>query len=85
MKKPLTVSPDPSARGLVIRSVIANGAVAREGTLEAGDIITSVNGSDVAGLETDKARALIRHHSFHSTKACVQKQFFCKMMDLRND
>ena len=62
------VSPDSLNRGLVIRSVITNGAVAREGTLEAGDIITCVNGSDVAGLETEKARQLIRHHSFHSNK-----------------
>ena len=64
----ITVSPDTLGRGLVIRSVINNGAVARDGTLEAGDIITNVNNSDVAGLETEKARQLIRHHSFHSTK-----------------
>ena len=64
----ITVSPDSLGRGLVIRSVILNGAVARDGTLEAGDIITNVNNSDVAGLETEKARQLIRHHSFHSTK-----------------
>jgi hypothetical protein len=36
----ITVSPDSLSRGLVIRSVIANGAVAKDGTLEAGDIIT---------------------------------------------
>ena len=64
----ITVSPDSLGRGLVIRSVILNGAVASDGTLEAGDIITNVNNSDVAGLETEKARQLIRHHSFHSTK-----------------
>ena len=51
----ITVSPDTLGRGLVIRSVINNGAVARDGTLEAGDIITNVNNSDVAGLETEKA------------------------------
>ena len=57
---------------MVIRSVITNGAVAREGTLEAGDIITQVNGSDVAGLETEKARQLIRHHSYHSNKVVLE-------------
>jgi hypothetical protein len=67
----ITVSPDSLGRGLVIRSVILNGAVARDGTLEAGDIITNVNNSDVAGLETEKARQLIRHHSFHSTKVVL--------------
>ena len=67
----ITVSPDSLGRGLVIRSVILNGAVARDGTLEAGDIITNVNNSDVAGLETEKARQLIRHHSFHSTKVIL--------------
>ena len=67
----ITVSPDTLGRGLVIRSVISNGAVARDGTLEPGDIIKSVNGSDVAGLETEKARQLIRHHSFHSTKVVL--------------
>ena len=60
----ITVSPDTLGRGLVIRSVISNGAVARDGTLEPGDIIKSVNGSDVAGLETEKARQLIRNGVF---------------------
>lgn len=68
----IKVSPDSLSRGLVIRSVISNGAVAKEGSLEAGDIITQVNGSDVAGLETEKARQLIRHHSYHSNKVVLQ-------------
>ncbi|CAG5105049.1 Oidioi.mRNA.OKI2018_I69.chr1.g1788.t1.cds [Oikopleura dioica] len=68
----ITVSPDTLNRGLVIRSVISNGAVAKHGELEAGDIIVSVNDSDVAGLETEKARQLIRHHSYHSSTVILQ-------------
>lgn len=60
---------DTLGRELVIRSVISNEAVARTAaTLEPGDIIKSVNRSDVAGLETEKAHQLIRNHSFRSTK-----------------
>ena len=68
----ITVSPDTLNRGLVIRSVISNGAVAKHGELEAGDIIVSVNDSDVAGLETEKARQLIRHHSYHSSTVVLR-------------
>ena len=68
----ITVSPDTLGRGLVIRSVISNGAVARDGTLEPGDIIKSVNGSDVAGLETEKARQLIRNGAFFVFAWCIR-------------
>lgn len=46
--------------------------MAKHGELEAGDIIVSVNDSDVAGLETEKARQLIRHHSYHSSTVILQ-------------
>uniref|UniRef100_H2YMG6 Multiple PDZ domain crumbs cell polarity complex component n=1 Tax=Ciona savignyi TaxID=51511 RepID=H2YMG6_CIOSA len=62
----ITVSPDKEGDGLLVRSVISGGAVARAGEPNIGDMIRRVNNDSTTGLGAAQARALIRNHSTFS-------------------
>nr|XP_018667522.1 multiple PDZ domain protein isoform X2 [Ciona intestinalis] len=62
----ITVSPDKEGDGLIVRSVITGGAVARAGEPNIGDMIRRVNNDSATGLGAAQARSLIRNHSAYS-------------------
>nr|CAB3263926.1 multiple PDZ domain protein [Phallusia mammillata] len=62
----ITVTPDKEGDGLIVRSIIAGGAVARAGEPHIGDMIRRINSDSAVGLGTQQARALIRNHSTYS-------------------
>ena len=62
----ITVSPDKEGDGLIVRSVIAGGAIERAGEPQLGDMIRHVNNDSAVGLGAAQARALIRNHSMYS-------------------
>ncbi|XP_078485360.1 multiple PDZ domain protein [Ciona intestinalis] len=62
----ITVSPDKEGDGLIVRSVISGGAVARAGEPNIGDMIRRVNNDSATGLGAAQARSLIRNHSAYS-------------------
>ena len=49
--------------GVLVRSVLEDGCVGRDGRLEAGDVILAINGERTSNMTSAKARALLRRHS----------------------
>ncbi|CAL8289708.1 unnamed protein product [Arctogadus glacialis] len=49
--------------GVLVRSVLQDGCVGRDGRLEAGDVILAINGEKTSNMTSAKARALLRRHS----------------------
>ena len=49
--------------GVLVRSVLEDGCVGRDGRLEAGDVILAINGEGTSNMTSAKARALLRRHS----------------------
>ncbi|XP_059902897.1 multiple PDZ domain protein isoform X1 [Gadus macrocephalus] len=49
--------------GVLVRSVLQDGCVGRDGRLEAGDVILAINGEQTSNMTSAKARALLRRHS----------------------
>lgn len=66
------VESEDTSDGLHISKVYANSPAAGAG-LAAGDVITGVDGTSVAGMEVDEAKALIRGEKGTAVKLAVKK------------
>ena len=63
----ITVTPDKEGDGLIVRTVAPDGAVARAGEPNVGDIIRRVNHDSAVGLGAAQGRSLIYNHSQYSS------------------
>lgn len=63
--------------GVVVSSLVRNGAVHKDGRLHAGDFILSVNNESMRNITNSQARAILRRTQLVSTDVrSVQEHFF---------
>ncbi|MPC50808.1 Multiple PDZ domain protein [Portunus trituberculatus] len=58
---------DQGVNGVVISSLVRNGAVHKDGRLHAGDLILSVNNESMRNITNSQARAILRRTQLVST------------------
>ncbi|XP_048786926.1 multiple PDZ domain protein isoform X1 [Lagopus muta] len=59
----MTVSSDKDGTGMIVRSVIHGGSISRDGRINVGDCILSINEESSTNLTNAEARAMLRRHS----------------------
>uniref|UniRef100_A0A8V0YV31 Multiple PDZ domain protein n=1 Tax=Gallus gallus TaxID=9031 RepID=A0A8V0YV31_CHICK len=59
----MTVSSDKDGTGMIVRSVIHGGSISRDGRINVGDCILSINEESSTNLTNAQARAMLRRHS----------------------
>uniref|UniRef100_A0A8C9FG23 Multiple PDZ domain crumbs cell polarity complex component n=1 Tax=Pavo cristatus TaxID=9049 RepID=A0A8C9FG23_PAVCR len=59
----MTVSSDKDGAGMIVRSVIHGGSISRDGRINVGDCILSINEESSTNLTNAQARAMLRRHS----------------------
>ncbi|XP_042682869.1 multiple PDZ domain protein isoform X7 [Centrocercus urophasianus] len=59
----MTVSSDKDGTGMIVRSVIHGGSINRDGRINVGDCILSINEESSTNLTNAEARAMLRRHS----------------------
>ncbi|KAM5182855.1 multiple PDZ domain protein isoform 13-T14 [Callospermophilus lateralis] len=59
----MTVSANKDGLGMIVRSIIHGGAISRDGRIEVGDCILSINEESTISLTNAQARAMLRRHS----------------------
>uniref|UniRef100_A0A8C3LUI8 Multiple PDZ domain protein n=1 Tax=Chrysolophus pictus TaxID=9089 RepID=A0A8C3LUI8_CHRPC len=59
----MTVSSDKDGTGMIVRSIIHGGSISRDGRINVGDCILSINGESSTNLTNAQARAMLRRHS----------------------
>ncbi|XP_072215273.1 multiple PDZ domain protein isoform X12 [Excalfactoria chinensis] len=64
----MTVSSDKDGTGMIVRSVIHGGSISRDGRINVGDCILSINEESSANLTSAQARAMLRRHSLIGPK-----------------
>ncbi|XP_031413164.1 multiple PDZ domain protein isoform X9 [Meleagris gallopavo] len=59
----MTVSSDKDGTGMIVRSIIHGGSISRDGRINVGDCILSINEESSTNLTNAQARAMLRRHS----------------------
>lgn len=56
---------------IVVKSLSSNGAVGRDGRIRAGDRITAINGKSLAGLNSNKAKSILKRASSRNQELVI--------------
>eukprot|EP00076_Gallus_gallus_P003456 NP_001243052.1 multiple PDZ domain protein [Gallus gallus] len=67
----MTVSSDKDGTGMIVRSVIHGGSISRDGRINVGDCILSINEESSTNLTNAQARAMLRRHSLSGPEISI--------------
>uniref|UniRef100_A0A803XUL9 Multiple PDZ domain protein n=1 Tax=Meleagris gallopavo TaxID=9103 RepID=A0A803XUL9_MELGA len=72
----MTVSSDKDGTGMIVRSIIHGGSISRDGRINVGDCILSINEESSTNLTNAQARAMLRRHSLAGPQLNDFMEFF---------